>query len=194
MDKKENVKSVEKMKKWKKRMKRMWILRAILLLSALLIIVLGYFVFIPIEINGSSMIPTLNPEDKVIANMYSKIDRFDVIVFRDENEQPVVKRVIGLPGETISYENDQLYVDQKPIDESFLEDSSLQAIRGNWTSDFLLSEVMEESVIPAGSYFVLGDNRRLSYDSRYYGPVSEEAIIGEVMMVFYPFDRISFAH
>lgn len=182
------------MTKRENRKKRMWVLRSILLLFAILIIVLGYFVFIPIEINGSSMIPTLNPEDKVVANVYSNIDRFDIIVFRDEQDQPVVKRVIGLPGEAIRYENDQLYVNQEPIDEPFLEVPSLQAIRGDWTSDFLLSEVTEESVIPADSYFVLGDNRRLSYDSRFYGPVPEEAIIGEVIMVFYPFERISFSH
>lgn len=170
------------------------ILKTVLLLSAVLGLTVSLMVFRPIEINGSSMVPTLEQNDRVLANIYPEVDRFDVIVFRDRNDQPVVKRVIGLPGETVRYEDDQLYVDGKPMVEPFLKDSSLQEIRGSWTSDFSLEEVIGQPAIPNDSYFVLGDNRRFSLDSRVYGTVPEEAIIGEVIMVLHPFDRMALVH
>lgn len=170
------------------------ILKTVLLLSVVLVVAVSLVMFRSIEINGSSMVPTLEQNDRVLANIYPEVERFDVIVFRDRNDQPVVKRVIGLPGETVRYENDQLYVDGEPMEEPFLEDSSLQAIRGSWTSDFSLEEVIDQTTIPSDSYFVLGDNRRFSLDSRVYGTVPEEAVIGEVVMVLHPFNRMALVH
>lgn len=164
----------------------------VLVFLLLLAVAIGYFVFIPSEISGTSMSPTLVEHDQLLVNTLSEIDRFDILVFRDPGMKPVVKRVIGMPGETFYYHDDQLYVDGKQIKEPFLNFYEKDANSGLFTSNFTLSEVTTKPIIPKDHYFVMGDNRRYSYDSRHYGTISESSIIGEAQLLYYPMDRFSF--
>lgn len=177
------------MKKYWKENGKGW-MKAILV-AAIAVTIIKYFIFLPVSIDGSSMFPTFQQNDQIIVETIHQINRFDVIVFRDSSNKTFVKRVIGLPGESIRYENDQLFVDNKPIKERFLENDYVEKAGGVWTSNFTLESLTGEVVVPEGHYFVLGDNRRLSHDSRYYGPIPAETIIGEAVMVYYPFGRVS---
>lgn len=162
-----------------------------ILIAAIAVTMIKNFIFLSVSIDGSSMFPTFQQNDEIIVETVHQINRFDVIVFRDASNRTFVKRVIGLPGESIRYEDDQLYVDNKSIKEPFLENDYVEKAGGVWTSNFTLESLTGEVVIPDGHYFVLGDNRRLSHDSRYYGPIPAEMIVGEAVMVYYPFERIS---
>lgn len=159
--------------------------------AAVGVMIIKYFIFLPVSVDGSSMVPTFQQNDQIIVETIHQIDRFDVIVFRDPSNRTFVKRVIGLPGESIRYENDQLFINDEPIDEPFLENDYVKEAGGVWTSNFTLESLTGEAVVPEGHYYVLGDNRRLSHDSRYYGPIPADAIIGEAVMVYYPFERVS---
>lgn len=161
-----------------------------------LFLILGFvrlFILIPTPVSGNSMAPTVLSGDRVLVSTISGIDRFDIVVFQDPNETTVVKRVIGLPGETVHYRNEQLYIDGEPLEESFLNQSEIEEFSGVWTSDYTLPRSEENPeqtmTIPENHYFLMGDNRRFSFDSRFYGSIPEEDIIGEVKLVYYPFDR-----
>src|SRR5699024_3698973 len=109
----------------------------------------------------------------------------------DASNRILVKRVIGLPNETLRYENDELYINDKLVQEPFLENDFVKNVGGSWTSDFTLEELTGKIVVPKDEYFVLGDNRRSSNDSRYFGSVPASAIIGETSMIYFPFQRLS---
>lgn len=151
-----------------------------------------FFILFPSLVTGNSMAPTLLSNDRVLVSTVSQVERFDVVIFQDPTENTVVKRVIGLPGETIRYSNEQLFINDKPMDEPFLEQEEIDEFSGVWTSDFDLPVEEEgdvEGSIPENHYFLMGDNRRFSFDSRFYGSIEEENIIGEVKLVYYPFER-----
>lgn len=177
------------MKKYWQENGKSWMKAALIAIG--ITMVLKNFLFLPVAIEGSSMIPTFQPNDHIIVKTIHQVERFDVIVFRDSSNKSVVKRVIGLPGDNVSYQNDQLYINQEPVEEAFLLNEYVRSAGEVWTSDFSLEELTGVSAVPEGHYFVLGDNRRLSYDSRYYGPVPAEAIVGEALMVYYPIERVS---
>ncbi|ALV21269.1 MAG: signal peptidase I [Carnobacterium sp.] len=149
------------------------------------------FIFLPMTIEGSSMIPTFQQSDQIIVETIYHINRFDLIVFKDASNRTLVKRVIGLPNETLRYEDDQLYIDDRPIEEPFLENDFVNHAGGTWTSDFTLEELTGQKTVPEDEYFVLGDNRRSSNDSRYFGSIPSSAIIGETTMIYFPFQRLS---
>ncbi|WP_027108414.1 signal peptidase I [Lacticigenium naphthae] len=176
------------MKQWKR--KREWA-RAYFVLFLASFIFLRLFIFVPITIQGDSMLPTLQSGDVTLVNRLAKIQRFDTIVFNDGDSQPVVKRVIGLPGDRLHYQNDQLFINERKINEFYFNTFTQEEASGLRTSDFSLQEILPEGEVPSNEYFVLGDNRRFSYDSRFYGTISSEAIIGEVQVIFYPFDRFT---
>ena len=152
----------------------------------------SYFVFIPTDIAGTSMLPTLEGGDKILVNTRSEIDRFDIVVFRDPGMKPVVKRVIGLPGETLYFHNDKLFIDGVHIPEYFLSSTHESEKIGLKTSNFTFSEITGISVIPKDEYFVMGDNRRYSYDSRHYGTIPQSSVIGEAQLLYFPFDHATF--
>ncbi len=154
----------------------------------ILFIFLRLYIFIPTDVTGISMYPTLSSNDKVLMSTVSRIERFDIIVFTDPMNKTVVKRVIGLPGETIRYEQDQLYINDEAIAEPFLNRPEIIDEKGLWTSNFTYIG-SEGTVVPEGQYFLMGDNRRYSYDSRFYGSIAEEELIGEVLMLYDPIER-----
>lgn len=165
-----------------------------LVLAGCVVVALRYFLLLPITVQGSSMIPTLHQGDQMIVESISTISRFDVIVFQDASERTLVKRVIGLPGEEIRYQDDQLYVNNKKVSEPFLKNALVEDAGETWTSDFELNQLTGESKIPKDSYFVLGDNRRSSNDSRVFGFIKKEEIIGKTNFVYYPFKRMGLIH
>jgi len=167
-----------------------------ILLTLVLFYLIRYFIFIPIIVEGDSMMPTLENDDRVIVNKIgpslTSFDRFDVVVFKVDDTR-YVKRIIGLPGDTISYQDDELYINGKKVEEPFIEEMKNNMHKyGKVTYDFTLEEITGDTKVPEGHYFVLGDNRLYSLDSRdkRVGFVKEEDLIGCVELIMYPFNRI----
>lgn len=163
------------------------------------VIVVGgfqYFLVSPVEVDGQSMMPTLENGDKLLVNKIdytvSEPERFDVVVFHATKDNDFIKRVIGLPGEHIAYRDDNLLVDGKIIDEPHLDVPKDWFHNENmlFTDDFTLESVTDESVIPPGYVFVLGDNRNASTDSRILGLIHMSEIVGTTSFVFWPFNDI----
>lgn len=142
----------------------------------LVVVCIKMFIVSPIRVNGASMNPTLNDKDIMILDEISyrfhDIKRFDIVVVKEENEY-LIKRVIGLPGEKIEYKDDKLYVDGKLVQEDFERKKTL---------DF--SVILEDD-----EYFIMGDNRTNSTDSRVFGPVSRKEILGKTSLTILPFSR-----
>lgn len=140
------------------------------------------FIFSTVLVSGASMNDTLESGDLMILDKFSyrlsDIKRFDIVVVQVGN-QKLIKRVIGLPGEYIEYKNDTLYVDGKKIN-----DNSTNEV----TNDFSIEE-LELDKIPENCYFVLGDNRGDSLDSRIFGVVEKDAILGKAEFILFPFNR-----
>lgn len=166
----------------------------ILVLSLVFFIVHRFF-FTPVMVDGDSMEPTLSDGDYLLLNKFSDIDRFDVVVFPppDNQDTQYIKRVIGMPGDTVEYDEDTLYLNGEPVDQPFLEEEGMVTDDSYFmTGDFTLPTLLGEEVVPEGHYFLLGDNRLNSRDSRSFGFIEEEAIIGEVSLRYWPLDEFGF--
>ena len=144
------------------------------------VILLKLFVVTPIRVNGTSMMNTLHPKDIMILNKTAYLTkgpkRFDIVVVRLDDED-IIKRVIGLPGEVIEYKDNVLYVNGKKVEEK---------VKGLETADY------KSEKIPAGSYLVMGDNREASYDGRTFGFIKKNQILGRTSLVILPFNRIGY--
>lgn len=151
----------------------------------LIVIIIRTFIITPVIVSGNSMNPNLEDGELLLVRKIgynsNSIERFDIIVLKDGQDE-IVKRVIGLPGEHISYKNNKLYVNDKLIDETY---------KFRDTEDFNLEEICTCSVIPEGKYLVLGDNRPISKDSRQIGLVDDENIIGKAVLRIWPLTKIS---
>lgn len=150
----------------------------------ILVVLIRTFIITPVIVSGDSMNPTLNNGELLLVRKigYNEktIDRFDIIVIKEGNEE-IIKRVIGLPGEYVSYKNDKLYVNHKVVKEDYIHRK---------TDDFNLEEICTCSIIPEGKYLVLGDNRPISKDSRSIGLIDEEDIIGKAILRIWPITKI----
>ncbi|KRM21966.1 signal peptidase I [Latilactobacillus graminis] len=163
-----------------------WILA--ILLAGTLAIVIRSFVLVPASVAGQSMAPNLKSADQLLLRTSGPIKRFDIVVFKRSDHVTYVKRVIGLPGETVAYRNDRLYVNGRYVTEPFL--NQVKRKTGILTSDFELKALMGEYQIPANEYFVLGDNRQISKDSRLFGTIHRDTILGRAVAVYYPLHDI----
>ena len=142
----------------------------------ILVLLIKFFVVSPIRVNGSSMYSTLHDGDIMILNIidykFNDIERFDIVVVKEKNEL-IIKRVIALPGEKVTYKDNKLYINDKLVKDKY----------GNgFTNNFNYK-------IPKGTYFVLGDNRENSMDSRVFGPFKRKDIIGKTNLIIFPFNR-----
>ena len=165
-------------------------------LVLLLVFVFNHYVTGGAMVEGPSMNPTLEDGDRLVLNKLSyrfdQLDRYDVIVFKYayDTDSYYVKRVIGVPGQTVSYHQDQLYIDGEPIEEPYLDEGKLLvSYSGEFTWDFTLQEICQFDpcdVIPEGYYLVLGDNRPHSKDSRHIGLISEDQILGKATWIQWP--------
>ena len=161
----------------------------VLLLAIILAFVIRTFFFEPAYVRGGSMEPTLQDRDRLLISKVANPDRFDVIVFRTGNRHEFVKRVIGLPGDEIAFKDDTLYINGNAYDEPYLDEMRENLDdSGPLTNTFTLRDTLiDGDVVPEGTLFVMGDNRRVSMDSRQIGAVPMEDVIGVTKMIFYPF-------
>lgn len=157
----------------------------ILVICLLVLIRRNYFSAI---VSGSSMEPVLQNNDKLLVKRTQTIKRFDIILATDSQGKVYVKRVIGLPGERLKFSHDCLYINGKLAKEKYLHRSASHAKGELLTSDF--PQTNGTYKIPAGKYFLMGDNRIVSKDSRMFGPVKKKAIKGKVVAIIAPSKRI----
>jgi signal peptidase I len=158
------------------------------------------FVVKPYLIPSVSMANTLLPGQRVLVDRlayhYRSVHRGDIIVFRwpgHEDETPLIKRVVGLPGDRLSLHRGRLYVNGRPLPEGYVKhvgsapEQTLPAFGGGALEAWSLATTY---TVPAGHYFVMGDNRTESNDSRYWGTVPRANIIGRAFFIYWPIDRI----
>lgn len=164
-----------------------------LLLAIIVVVACRYFIFTPIAVDGESMLPTFEDNDRVIVSKIGSIDRFDIVIFEDQDsDEQYIKRVIGVQGDSIQVKDDVLYINGKAYEEFYVNKDINDVLYNNITGDFTLEELTGEETVPEGYYFVLGDNRWKSRDSRSqdFGFISADAIIGEAKFRYYPFQKI----
>ena len=152
------------------------------IIIVVVVVLFRTFIATPIRVDGPSMEDTLKNGDILFLNkLDKKFKRFDIVVIY-KSDIRLIKRVIGLPGENIEYKDNELYINGELV-----EDISL--IR---TGDFTLHELYGIDKIPEGYYFVMGDNRTISKDSRYYdiGLIKKSAIAGTTSFRIFPFNKI----
>lgn len=143
----------------------------------LIIIIIRIFFYSPIRVNGSSMYPTLQDKEFMILNkigLQKGINRFDIVVV-ESNGKYIIKRVIGLPGESVMYSDNKLYINGKAIEDNYSKSET---------------ENFENVILKDNEYFVMGDNREVSKDSRVIGPVNIKNIKGKTNLVIFPFNKI----
>ena len=142
----------------------------------------------PVRVEGTSMQPRLHDQDRLFINKFvyrfENISRGDVIVFhypRDPSKS-YIKRVIGLPGDKVRIDQGTVYVNGNPIDEPYVPER------------FQDTRSVAEEVIPTGDFWVMGDHRSISSDSRDFGPVARDLIYGKASFVYWPADGIGIVH
>ena len=167
------------------------LLRDVIFAGVIAILIVG-FVVQPVRVEGQSMMPKLHDQDRIFVNKFiyplrewigdkEPIKRGDIVVllYPDDPSKSYIKRVVGLPGEEVNVENGRLYINGMQIDEPYLD------------TEYLSSDSMPGSVhVKEHHYFVMGDNRRNSSDSRYWGLVPEKYIYGKAIFRYYPFTPI----
>ncbi len=143
----------------------------------------------PVRVEGTSMLPVLEDQDRLVINKiaYSwagelvgeQIHRGDVVVFRypHDTTKSYIKRVIALPGDTLRIDHGRVFVNGVALKESYVP------------ARYADENSLAESVIPVGKYFMMGDHRSVSQDSRYFGPVSRDLIYGRAAFVYWPVDQ-----
>ncbi|WP_315007432.1 signal peptidase I [uncultured Granulicatella sp.] len=155
------------------------------------IIVGAVYIFLgrPFTVSGASMYPTLHNGDRMILSKIGDINRFDVVVLKapDENVE-YIKRVIGMPGDTLEMKQGVLYINGKKIEQPFINTEALQK-QTVFIDDFTLQSLIGETKIPEGKYFVMGDNRGVSRDSRMIGLIDRKAIEGKAVFTIWPMNQ-----
>jgi signal peptidase I len=146
--------------------------------ALVIVLVVNLFLAQATRVEGQSMEPNLHNNERLIIEKltyrFREPERGDIIVIRPPRHTtvPLIKRVVGLPGDLIEIKLNQVYVNGEPLDEQYLEQPTLGA--------------MPESLVPEGHVLVLGDNRRASNDSRSFGMISYEDIIGRAWLRYWP--------
>ena len=154
-----------------------------------LVIAVGFSIFIviflyqPVRVEGVSMLPGLEDQERIFINKFvyrlEPIERGDVVVFHYPRDPSAsyIKRVIAVPGDKISIREGQVRLNGYALPEPYVP----------W--QFRDAKSMPEMIVPPGTYFVMGDHRSLSRDSREFGPVSQDLILGKAVMIYWPMDK-----
>lgn len=140
------------------------------------VVLIRTFIITPVRVDGDSMKNTLKNGDILLLYKLSSIDRFDIIVLDEEKDnEKIIKRVIGLPGETVAIKKGKIYINDKVIDDDYAYGE---------TTDY------NKVTLKDDEYFILGDNRLISKDSRYFGPIKDNEIKGKIVFRLFPFTKI----
>jgi signal peptidase I len=158
--------------------------------SVLIAVILIVFIYQPVKVEGTSMMPTLTDQERIFINKFTyhfglgDIQRGDMVVFWFplDPQKSYIKRVIGIPGDVISIDAGQVSVNHKVLVEDYVPEEYRDRVS------------YEEHHIPAGEYFVLGDHRSSSSDSRTWGFVRRDAIYGKAVFVYWPLDKVGRIH
>lgn len=167
-----------------------WDFLQIIIIAALIVLPIRYFIFQPFIVKGESMVPNLHSGDYLIIDeisyRFSEPKRGDVVVFKyplDESQR-FVKRIIGLPGETVEVRDGKIKI-SKDENEIILDEV-------NYLPDLLSTEGNKKMTLAPGEYFVMGDNRQFSYDSRSWGSLPEGYMIGKAVFRLFPIKGITY--
>jgi signal peptidase I len=161
-----------------------------LFLSVLIAIVVILFLYQPVKVEGTSMMPSLQNDERIFINKFvyrfgiSNIDRGDTVVFLYPGDptKSYIKRVIGIPGDTVEIDRGRVIVNSNPIAEPYVAEDNRDNVS------------MNPQVVPADKYFVLGDHRSSSNDSRSWGLVPREYIYGKAVFVYWPLENLGAVH
>jgi signal peptidase I len=151
-----------------------------LAISAFIII----FLYQPVKVEGTSMMPSLEDQERIFVNKFvyrlESIERGDVVVFRYPRDpsKSYIKRVIGMEGDRIRIDGGQVYVNDEALDEDYVPPAYTDA------------RSYPDTVVPPHCYFVLGDHRSMSNDSRDFGPVNQSYIYGKAVFGYWPMDKL----
>lgn len=146
------------------------------------------FIYQPVKVEGGSMEPGLEDQERIFINKlvyrFESIERGDIVVFRypRDTRKSFIKRVIGLPGDRINISYGHVYVNGQLLPESYVP------------SDYLDARSNPEMVVPPNAYFVLGDHRSMSNDSRDFGPVMRGYIYGKAVLGYWPMEKLGLLH
>jgi signal peptidase I len=158
-----------------------------ILVALVLAIVLYLFIMTPHEVVGNSMHPTYKNGEFLMANKItyriSEPKRGDVVIFIFSDTQDFIKRVIGVPGDEVMIKDGKIYINGSMLDESSYLSPSVITNGGEYLHEG------QSIKIDDGKYFVCGDNRTNSSDSRVFGPIAKEAIKGKAWIVYFPFSE-----
>lgn len=167
-----------------------------LLIAAALVFLIRWLAFTPFIVDGESMLPNFHNEERMIVNklIYDFRDpkRFEVIVFLAPEGKDFIKRVIGLPGDKVRVDGDNVYINGEPISEPFIQEEIDQAAAEGRIYNSSTMSITEEVTVPEDSLFVMGDNRPRSKDSRFseVGFVPYDAIVGRADVVYWPLSSL----
>lgn len=140
------------------------------------VVLIRTFIITPVRVDGDSMKNTLKNGDILLLYKLGSINRLDIIVLDEEKDnEKIIKRVIGLPGETVAIKKGKIYINDKVIDDKYAYGE---------TSDY------DKVTLEDDEYFILGDNRLISKDSRYFGPIKKSEIKGKIVFRLFPFTKI----
>ena len=151
-----------------------------LFISAVASVLIITFLYQPVRVEGTSMLPRLEDRDRLFINKFvyhiSAIDRGDVVVFHypRDPEKSYIKRVIALPGDRLRIDRGQVWLNGDRLTESYVPEM------------YRDHRSMAEIVVPEGFYFMMGDHRSISSDSREFGPVDRSLIYGKAVFVYWP--------
>jgi signal peptidase I len=157
--------------------------------SVLIAVVMIVFIYQPVKVEGTSMTPTLTDQERIFINKFTyrfglgSIERGDTVVFwyPQDPSKSYIKRVIGLPGDTVRIQSGQVFVNGTHLTEEYVPEENRDY--NSWRDG-------HEQVVPPNQYFVLGDHRNSSSDSRMWGWVPRENIYGKAVFVYWPIDKM----
>jgi signal peptidase I len=165
---------------------RSWIVD--LFFCVLVSFVIIVFVYQPVKVDGGSMEPGLEDQERIFINKlvyrFESIERGDIVVFRypRDTHKSFIKRVIGLPGDRIRISSGHVYVNDELLEEPYVP------------PDYLDARSYSEAVVPNNAYFVLGDHRSMSNDSREFGPVMRSYVYGKAVFGYWPMEKVGILH
>lgn len=158
----------------------------------IVVILIRTYIVTPVIVRGDSMNNTLKDGEVLflskITYQVSSIKRFDIVVVEDLDSDLIIKRIIGMPGDKVEYEDGILYINDKIVKEEYIDYISENF---NVNSICKITDLECDGIIPKDMYLVLGDNRKVSADSRVKGLIKREQILGKTIFRIWPLNKIS---